>query len=250
MCTFLVLVLMAVALFTRNISGLQRLASSSARLSLSPLTFQKSSSPYAILVASSLPIDPMVVDDTSQLNKRQGFHSNAVLFAKSKSKDFGNANPNNKNNKDDLDAALRRSKYPTPNEITIPQDKVSFAFARSSGPGGQNVNKLNTKAEVRFNVDDANWLPKDVRGRLKELNPNRINKEGDLIMTSQEYRTQSRNKEDCLYKVKVMIAQAYVEPKDRTMWTGISEKTKERRKDDKRHRAGIKSARRVSKDDW
>ena len=61
--------------------------------------------------------------------------------------------------------------YPKPKDIHIPLDKVQFAFARSSGPGGQNVNKLNTKAELRFSVQDAgnSWLPKPVADRLVEV---------------------------------------------------------------------------------
>lgn len=90
--------------------------------------------------------------------------------------------------------------------ISIPVDKLDFNFSRSSGPGGQNVNKVNTKAELRFNVHDASWyvvtsysdqrnwhfvnrLPEDVRGRMLSLEANRINSAGELVITSQEQRS-------------------------------------------------------------
>ena len=66
--------------------------------------------------------------------------------------------------------------------------RLDFQYARSSGPGGQNVNKLNTKAEVRFHVASADWLDQDVRERLAQYQSNKISKEGELIITSQEHR--------------------------------------------------------------
>jgi len=65
---------------------------------------------------------------------------------------------------------------------------MDFNFARSSGPGGQNVNKLNTKAEIRFHVGSAEWLAPEVRERLLECNDNKINNDGELIVTCQEHR--------------------------------------------------------------
>lgn len=72
--------------------------------------------------------------------------------------------------------------------VAIPMDKIQLSFVRSSGPGGQNVNKLNTKAELRFNVDDAGWIPADMRMRFAEQQATKINKERELIITSQEHR--------------------------------------------------------------
>jgi protein subunit release factor B len=150
----------------------------------------------------------------------------------------------------DAKAEERLRNYPKAKDIKVPLDKVDFAFARSSGPGGQNVNKLNTKAELRFHVDLATWIPTEVRGRLHELQGNKINNSGELLITSQEFRTQSKNKDDCVSKLQAMLEEAYVEPKDRAMWTGISKKTKVERRDDKRHRASIKANRKVNKNDW
>lgn len=131
-----------------------------------------------------------------------------------------------------------------PNDIIIPLDKVEFSYARSSGPGGQNVNKVNTKAELRFHVDTADWLPVDVRNRLLSYQENKVTKDGMLVVTSQEHRTQAKNREDCMSKIRVMIAEAYVEPKDRQMWEGISEQGKRQRVKDKKQRGAVKNVRR------
>ena len=128
-------------------------------------------------------------------------------------------------------------------DVDIPLDRVEFSFARSSGPGGQNVNKLNTKAEIRFHVNSADWLPVAVRARLLQYQSNKISKDGELIITSQEHRTQAKNKDDCISKLQEMVAEAYVEPKDRQMWEGISEKGKEQRRDEKRKRGSVKTSR-------
>lgn len=132
-------------------------------------------------------------------------------------------------------------------DIDIPMDRIEFAYARSSGPGGQNVNKLNTKAEVRFHVDSADWLPVEVRQRLTQYQANKVSKDGYIIVTSQENRTQGKNKEDCLDKLRQMIAEAYVEPKDRHLWVGIGEKGKAKRREEKRFTGAKKENRRISR---
>eukprot|EP01039_Chlorochromonas_danica_P007948 gene7948-8768_t len=133
-------------------------------------------------------------------------------------------------------------------DIIIPMEKIEFNFARSSGPGGQNVNKLNTKAEIRFHVDEADWIAPEVKQRLVEYNANRISKEGFLIIACQEHRTQMKNKSDCIEKLKEMIAEASIEPKERQMWEGIGEKGKAIRREQKKHRSEVKNTRRMSKD--
>lgn len=104
--------------------------------------------------------------------------------------------------------ALYSSSSPSmkqPKDIILPMDKIDFSYARSSGPGGQNVNKLNTKAELRFHVMTADWLPIEVRQRLFEYQANKINKNGEIVVTSQESRTQSSNREDCVLKLQTMV---------------------------------------------
>lgn len=97
------------------------------------------------------------------------------------------------------------------------------------------MNKLNTKVEIRFHVASAQWIPIEVRNRLVVYQSNKISKEGDLILCCQEHRTQANNKKACMEKLKEMIEDAFIEPKDRVVWEGISERGKEMRKDSKRH---------------
>ncbi|KAF5207348.1 Peptidyl-trna hydrolase ict1 protein [Thalictrum thalictroides] len=99
---------------------------------------------------------------------------------------------------------------PTP---TITLDHVSVSFARSSGPGGQNVNKVNTKVDMRFNVKKAYWLSERIRERILQLEKNRINKDGEIVIASTKTRTQKGNIEDALAKLQAIIdAAAYVPP--------------------------------------
>ncbi|CAJ0826174.1 12253_t:CDS:2 [Entrophospora sp. SA101] len=78
---------------------------------------------------------------------------------------------------------------------------LEISFARSSGPGGQNVNKLNTKVDIRINLDKAYWIPEYARNKIKIQESNHINKKGELVLVSQLTRTQSRNIEDCIDKL-------------------------------------------------
>jgi peptidyl-tRNA hydrolase ICT1 len=130
-----------------------------------------------------------------------------------------------------------------PNNVEVPIDKISFFVSRSSGPGGQNVNKVNSKAELRFHIGSADWIHIAVRRRIREQHANKINNEDELILVSQEQRVQSRNKEICLDKLRIIIAGACVEPKEREQYEGLSDTGKERRKTDKRKRGDVKSSR-------
>ncbi|OMO97373.1 Peptide chain release factor class I/class II [Corchorus capsularis] len=99
---------------------------------------------------------------------------------------------------------------PTP-QITL--DHVAVSFARSGGPGGQNVNKVNTKVDMRFNVKTAYWLSDRIRERIMQLEKNRINKDGEIVISSTKTRTQKGNIDDALAKLQAIIdAAAYVPP--------------------------------------
>ncbi|CAK9173147.1 unnamed protein product [Ilex paraguariensis] len=86
-------------------------------------------------------------------------------------------------------------------KITL--DHVTVNFARSGGPGGQNVNKVNTKVDMRFNVKNAHWLSERVREKIIQMEKNRINKDGELVISSTKTRTQKGNIEDALEKLQV-----------------------------------------------
>ncbi|KAF8066083.1 hypothetical protein N665_1162s0008 [Sinapis alba] len=99
---------------------------------------------------------------------------------------------------------------PTP-QITL--DHVTLNFARSGGPGGQNVNKVNTKVDMRFNVKNAYWLSERIREKIIQTEKNRINRDGELVISSTKTRTQKGNIDDALAKLQAIIdAASYVPP--------------------------------------
>ncbi|KAL5186473.1 Peptidyl-tRNA hydrolase ICT1, mitochondrial [Glycine soja] len=98
--------------------------------------------------------------------------------------------------------ALSADQGPPP-KITL--DHVTVSFARSGGPGGQNVNKVNTKVDMRFNVKNAYWLSDRVREKILQTEKNRINKDGELVISSTKTRTQKDNIEDALAKLQVTL---------------------------------------------
>ena len=99
--------------------------------------------------------------------------------------------------------------------IQIPLSEFEFSYVRSSGPGGQNVNKVNSKAVLRWNVFQNDTLPLEVKVRLQAQHGSKITKEGDLIISSDIYRDQIRNREECIKKLRDIVAQASIKPKTR-----------------------------------
>lgn len=128
--------------------------------------------------------------------------------------------------------------------LRIPDDEFSWTFVRSSGPGGQNVNKVASKAVLRWNVEASPSLPDDVKSRFQQQQHRRISGSGDLLLSSQRYRDQERNRLDCLDKLAEMIRAAATVPKTRRK-TKPSRGARERRLTAKKRRSALKSSRRV-----
>lgn len=118
-------------------------------------------------------------------------------------------------------------------EIELPINELEFTFARSSGAGGQNVNKVNSKAVLRWAVRDTRQLPDDVKVRFLHRYANRITTDGDLVLSSQRYRDQYRNVDDCLSKLQAMVDAVAAPPLPRKP-TRPAKAAKEKRMDDKR----------------
>ncbi|XP_055097158.1 large ribosomal subunit protein mL62 isoform X2 [Symphalangus syndactylus] len=135
----------------------------------------------------------------------------------------------------------------------IPLDRLTISYCRSSGPGGQNVNKVNSKAEVRFHLATADWIAEPVRQKIAIMHKNKINRLGELILTSESSRYQFRNLADCLQKIRDMIAEASQIPKEPTkedvklQRIRIENMNRERLRQKRIHSA-VKTSRRVDMD--
>jgi ribosome-associated protein len=127
--------------------------------------------------------------------------------------------------------------------IFIPEGELAWSFVRSGGPGGQNVNKVASKAVLRWDVRRSPSLPPEVRARVEAQQPGRVTTEGELILTSQRYRDQERNRQDCLEKLRAIVLQALAVPKARKK-RKPTRASKERRLAEKRHRSAAKGLRR------
>jgi ribosome-associated protein len=127
--------------------------------------------------------------------------------------------------------------------IHIPEGEFAWSFVRSGGPGGQNVNKVASKAVLRWDLRHSPSLPAEVRARVEAQQPGRVTTEGELILTSQRYRDQERNRQDCLEKLRAIVLQAAAVPKVRKK-RKPTRASKERRLAEKRHRSTAKGLRR------
>ena len=132
--------------------------------------------------------------------------------------------------------------------LKIPLKEFHFTFSRSSGPGGQNVNKLNTKASLRWAVLESPSLPQSVRRRLLAKHGRRLTAEGDFLVVSQRFRDAGRNVADCLEKLRAMLAEAAIVPKVRRP-THPTRASKRRRLNEKKRQSQKKQNRRPSFED-
>jgi ribosome-associated protein len=128
-------------------------------------------------------------------------------------------------------------------KISIAESELQFDFIRASGPGGQNVNKVSSAVQLRFDVANSPSLPEEVRQRLAQIAANRINKDGILILEASQYRTQEQNRQEAINRLVELVRRAAHKPRPRKK-TRPSAASIERRLQEKRRRSQTKRLRR------
>ena len=134
--------------------------------------------------------------------------------------------------------------------VVVPEDAIRFTFARSSGPGGQNVNKRSTKAELRVALLDLRLAPQAAHRLLRLAGPLgvRVTDDGDVLITADEQRSQRQNRDACLDRLRELVARSLIAPKPRKP-TKPTKGSRQRRIDTKKRRAETKQTRRKVADD-
>ena len=134
------------------------------------------------------------------------------------------------------------ARIPITESISLDEDELSESFVLASGPGGQNVNKVSSAVQLRFDVAHSPSLPEDVRARLIALSGNRLTKDGVLVIVARSHRTQERNRAEARAKLTDLIIRAATPPKPRRA-TKPTAASKRRRLESKIARARIKRTR-------
>ena len=130
--------------------------------------------------------------------------------------------------------------------VALRDEEIKVEFVRSSGPGGQNVNKVATAVQLRFDVMQSASLSDPVRQRLLHLGGRRINKDGELVIEARRHRTQEQNRRDALLRLIGLVREAAAVPKARRR-TSPTRRVRERRLEEKRRRGRLKESRRPVK---
>ena len=132
--------------------------------------------------------------------------------------------------------------------LAIDENEIQLDFIRSSGPGGQNVNKVASGVQLRFNVDTSTTLPEEVKQRLHSIARHRITEEGVLIIEAKRFRTQEQNREDAIARLAALLYQATQKPKPRRK-TKPTLASQAERIEEKKRRGAIKRARQAKPTD-
>ncbi len=125
--------------------------------------------------------------------------------------------------------------------ISIDDSEIQIDFVQASGPGGQNVNKVASQVQLRFDISSPS-LPEAVRSRLRKIAKNRISEQGELLISAKRYRSQERNRQDAIDRLVGFIRRAAIPPKTRKP-TRPTQASKEKRLRKKKQRAEVKRSR-------
>jgi ribosome-associated protein len=129
--------------------------------------------------------------------------------------------------------------------VSLDESELEFEFIRSSGPGGQNVNKVSTAVQLRFNILQSENLPGEIKGRLIQLAGGRLTKEGDILIRAHRHRSQEQNRRDAVDRLVALIRKASHKPR-RRIPTRPTQNSRENRLEQKQRHGRIKQLRSAS----